>query len=74
MFFLVFGEGYIDIKDDILWIGDDEFVLVDLNMLFVWVFVIYKFGFFIVDLFVVYCYYFFVIFLLVDKLFLNFYL
>lgn len=33
--FLVFGEGYIDIKDDILWIGDDEFVLVDLNMLFV---------------------------------------
>lgn len=56
-----------------LWGDDDEFVFVDLNIFFVCVFVIYKFGFFIVDLLVVYCYYFLVIFLFVDKLFVNIY-
>lgn len=62
------GEGYIDIKDDTLWAGDDELVPVDLNTLPARAFVTYKFGSFIVDLLAVHCHHLPVTLLLADKL------
>ena len=62
------GEGYIDIKDDTLWTGDDELVPVDLNTLPARAFVTYKFGSFIVDLLAVHCHHLPVTLLLADKL------
>ena len=62
------GEGYIDIKDDTLWGGDDDLAPVDLNKLPARAFVIYKFGSFIADLLAVHCYHLPVTVLLADKL------
>ena len=62
------GEGYIDIKDDTLWGGDDELVPVDLNTLPARSFVTYKFGSFIVDLLAVHCHHLPVTLLLANKL------
>lgn len=55
MFHFISGEGYIDIKDDTLFGGDDELVPVDLNTLSGRSFVVYKFGCFITDLLSVHC-------------------
>ncbi|EDO39341.1 predicted protein, partial [Nematostella vectensis] len=62
------GEGYIDIKDDTLYGGDDDLVPVDLNTLSGRAFVVYKFGSFIVDLLAVHCHHLPVTLLLAQKL------
>ena len=62
------GEGYIDIKDDTLWSGDEELVPIDLSNTTARTFVVYKFGCFITDLLTIHCHHLPVTLLLAEKL------